>query len=166
MAGGGLAGLFGMVSFIADIPFSHEILAGMMLSLALALAARNAPIGGLLLATCAVALRELALPFLLAWGAERCGQDEGVVPLQPPTASPPALDAADPPPLAGLGSPVDSSQTALRGSAPPTFHFHPGMSIESPSCMGTHSRFFMAIANTWLRVGWSYGAAFLSQKIM
>jgi hypothetical protein len=69
LAGAGLAGLFGMVAFIAEIPFSHEILAGMMLSLALALAARNAPIGGLLLATCAVALRELALPFLLAWGA-------------------------------------------------------------------------------------------------
>jgi len=69
LAGAGLAGLFGMVAFIAVIPFSHEILAGMMLSLALALSARNAPIAALVLAACAAALRELALPFLLAWGA-------------------------------------------------------------------------------------------------
>ncbi len=64
-----LAGGFGMVAFIADIPFSHEILAGLMLSLALALSAGPGWLAGLALAVCAVALRELALPFLLAWGA-------------------------------------------------------------------------------------------------
>lgn len=64
-----LAGAFGMVAFIPAIAFSHEILAGMMLSLALALSARRVWIGGLALALFAVALRELALPFLLAWGA-------------------------------------------------------------------------------------------------
>ena len=64
-----LAGGFGMVAFIADVAFSHEILAGLMLSLALALSARGGWPAGLALAICAVALRELALPFLLAWGA-------------------------------------------------------------------------------------------------
>lgn len=68
-AGAGMAGLFGMVAFIADIPFSHEILAGLMLSLALAASAGKLWLGGLALALFAVALRELALPFLLAWGA-------------------------------------------------------------------------------------------------
>ncbi|MBO6768787.1 MAG: hypothetical protein JJ901_10885 [Erythrobacter sp.] len=69
LAGAGLAGLFGMVAFIPEIPFSHEILAGLMLSLALALSAGGAWAGGLVLAVSAIALRELALPFLLAWGA-------------------------------------------------------------------------------------------------
>lgn len=71
LAGAALAGAFGMVAFIPDIAFSHEILAGMMLSLALALSARGKRGwgAGLVLAVCAVALRELALPFLLAWGA-------------------------------------------------------------------------------------------------
>ncbi|MEC7533270.1 MAG: hypothetical protein VYB96_00970, partial [Pseudomonadota bacterium] len=35
LAGGALAGVFGMVAFIPDIAFSHDILAGLMLSLAL-----------------------------------------------------------------------------------------------------------------------------------
>lgn len=64
-----LAGLFGMVAFIPDVAFSHEILAGLMLSLALALSARGGWPAALLLATLAAGLRELALPFLLAWGA-------------------------------------------------------------------------------------------------
>tara|TARA_A100001391_G_scaffold178640_1_gene143182 strand:- start:530 stop:1624 length:1095 start_codon:yes stop_codon:yes gene_type:complete len=69
LAAGGLAGLFGVVAFIPEIPFSHEILAGLMLSLALALSAGSAWVAGVVLAICAIALRELALPFLLAWGA-------------------------------------------------------------------------------------------------
>lgn len=69
LAAGGLAGLFGVVTFIPEIPFSHEILAALMLSLALALSAGSAWLGGVVLATFAIALRELALPFLLAWGA-------------------------------------------------------------------------------------------------
>ncbi|MBX7481985.1 hypothetical protein [Qipengyuania qiaonensis] len=68
-AAAGLAGIFGMVAFIDDIPFSHEILAGMMLSLTLALSAGRLWVGGLVLAVFAIALRELALPFLFAWGA-------------------------------------------------------------------------------------------------
>ena len=67
--GAGLAALFGMVAFIPDIPFSHELLAGLMLSLALALSVGRLWISGLILAGCAIALRELALPFLLAWGS-------------------------------------------------------------------------------------------------
>lgn len=69
MGGAALAALFGMVAFIPDIAFSHEILAGLMLSAALAMSAGSAWIGGLVLAISAIALRELALPFLLAWGA-------------------------------------------------------------------------------------------------
>ena len=69
LAGATLAGLFGMVAFIDVIPFSHEILAGLMLSLALAASAGSLWLGGLALAIAAIALRELALPFLLAWGA-------------------------------------------------------------------------------------------------
>lgn len=63
-----MAGFFGMVAFIPDIPFSHEILAGLMLSLALALSTGGLWIGALILTICAVSLRELALPFLIAWG--------------------------------------------------------------------------------------------------
>lgn len=69
LAGGALAGVFGMVAFIPDIAFSHDILAGLMLSLALALSAGRAWPLALLLAVLAILLRELALPFLLAWGA-------------------------------------------------------------------------------------------------
>lgn len=69
LGGAALAALFGMVAFIPDIAFSHEILAGLMLSAALAMSAGSAWIGALVLAVLAIALRELALPFLLAWGA-------------------------------------------------------------------------------------------------
>lgn len=69
LAATALAGLFGVVAFIADIPFSHEILAGMLLSLALAASVGSLWVGGLALALAAIALRELALPFLLAWAA-------------------------------------------------------------------------------------------------
>ena len=63
---GVLAAFFGAIAFMPDIPFSHEALAGLMLSLALALRERSW-IAALVLAGIAVALRELAAPFLLAW---------------------------------------------------------------------------------------------------
>lgn len=63
---GAFAGLFGAIAFIPDVAYSHEALAGFLLSLALALRERSWP-AALLLAACAVALRELALPFLLLW---------------------------------------------------------------------------------------------------
>lgn len=63
---GAFAGLFGAIAFIPDVAYSHEALAGLLLSLALALRERSWP-AALLLAACAVALRELALPFLLLW---------------------------------------------------------------------------------------------------
>ena len=69
VAGALLAGFFGMVGFIDEIAFSHEILAGMMLSVALAISTQRLWFVGILLALAATALRELALPFLLAWGA-------------------------------------------------------------------------------------------------
>ncbi|MFW2351347.1 hypothetical protein [Qipengyuania sp.] len=64
-----LAGYFGMLTFFEKIALSHEALAGLMLSLALALSFRKAWWAALALAIFAIALRELALPFLLAWGA-------------------------------------------------------------------------------------------------
>lgn len=64
-----LAAVFGMIAFLEKIAVSHEALAGLMLSLALALSAGRAWWAGLALAGFAVALRELALPFLLALGA-------------------------------------------------------------------------------------------------
>ena len=64
-----LAGCFGMITFFENIALSHEALAGLMLSLALALSFRKAWGAALALAIFAIALRELALPFLLAWGA-------------------------------------------------------------------------------------------------
>ncbi|WP_370191063.1 hypothetical protein [Qipengyuania sp.] len=68
-AAAALAGYFGMLTFFEKIAFSHEALAGLMLSLALALSFRKAWWAALALAGFAIALRELALPFLLAWGA-------------------------------------------------------------------------------------------------
>ncbi|UVI39384.1 hypothetical protein [Qipengyuania spongiae] len=65
---GALAGLFGVIAFMPEIAFSHEALAGLLLSLALGLRQRSWP-AALLVVTCAVALRELALPFLLLWSA-------------------------------------------------------------------------------------------------
>ena len=68
VAAGASAGLFGAIAFMPEIAFSHEALGGLLLSLALALRQRSWP-AALLVAAGAVALRELALPFLLLWGA-------------------------------------------------------------------------------------------------
>ncbi|MCH2486159.1 MAG: hypothetical protein MK010_00230 [Erythrobacter sp.] len=60
--------LFGLVALIPGIATSHEALAGLMVSLALALSERFFP-AALALAFCASALRLLAVPFLLLWTA-------------------------------------------------------------------------------------------------
>ncbi|MEO1968741.1 MAG: hypothetical protein ABGW87_08530 [Sphingomonadaceae bacterium] len=65
--GAALVGYGGIIAFAHTVVFSHETLAGLFLGLALALSrSRVWPIG-LILAVVAVAIRELALPFLLLW---------------------------------------------------------------------------------------------------
>ena len=68
MGAAGLVALFGVVALIPEIATSHEALAGLMISLALALSERFFP-AALALAVCASALRLLAVPFLLLWTA-------------------------------------------------------------------------------------------------
>ncbi len=64
-----LSALFGAVAFIPIIPYSHECLAGLFVSLALALSATRWWVAGLVLAVIGVAIRELVMPFLFAWAA-------------------------------------------------------------------------------------------------
>lgn len=54
---------------IEKVGLSHEIVAGLLVSASLALYRRERWWPSLLLAACAVAVREMALPFLLLWGA-------------------------------------------------------------------------------------------------
>ena len=68
MGAAGLVALFGVVALIPEIATSHEALAGLMISRALALSERFFP-AALALAVCASALRLLAVPFLLLWTA-------------------------------------------------------------------------------------------------
>ena len=68
MGAAGLVALFGVVALIPEIATSHEVLTGLMISLALALSERFFP-AALALAVCASALRLLAVPFLLLWTA-------------------------------------------------------------------------------------------------
>lgn len=68
-AAGTLAMLFGAAAFIPVMAFSHEIQAGLLISLALALATTRWWVGALVAAVLGIAVRELAAPFLLAWGA-------------------------------------------------------------------------------------------------
>ena len=68
MGAAGLVALFGVVALIPEIATSHEALAGLMISLALALSERFFP-AALALAFYASALRLLAVPFLLLWTA-------------------------------------------------------------------------------------------------
>lgn len=63
-----LAAAFGLVALIPDIATSHEALAGLTVSLALALSERSF-VAALVLAFFASALRLLAVPFLLLWTA-------------------------------------------------------------------------------------------------
>lgn len=62
-----LAALGGALAFSHAVVYSHETLAGLMISLALALSRGRLWAGALALAVFAAALRELALPFLVLW---------------------------------------------------------------------------------------------------
>ncbi len=66
-AAGTLVALFGAAAFIPEVAFSHELIGGLMVSLALALSASRWWLAGLVIALLAVGVRELALPFLVAW---------------------------------------------------------------------------------------------------
>ena len=61
------AGAFGTVDFIKQVGLSHEILAGAFLSAALVVYRPRHWWPALILAACALAIRELALPFVLLW---------------------------------------------------------------------------------------------------
>ena len=68
-AAGILSLVFGAAAFIPEMAFSHEIQAGLLMSMALALATTRWWVAGLVAAVLGIAVRELAAPFLLAWGA-------------------------------------------------------------------------------------------------
>jgi hypothetical protein len=61
--------LFGTVAFLPTVGLSHEILGGLFVSSALVVYRRERWWPALLLAACALAVRELALPFVLLWAA-------------------------------------------------------------------------------------------------
>jgi hypothetical protein len=63
------AGAFGSVAFLTKVGLSHEIVAGLFLSAALVLYRRDRWWPSLLLAAGGLAVRELALPFVLLWAA-------------------------------------------------------------------------------------------------
>lgn len=64
-----LSMLFGAAAFIPEVAVSHELQAGLLVSLALALSATRLWIAALVTAVLGIAIRELAAPFLLAWAA-------------------------------------------------------------------------------------------------
>jgi hypothetical protein len=68
------AGAFGAVAFMPQVGLSHEIVSGLFLSAALALYRPQRWWPSLLLAACALAVREHALPFLLLWAAFAASQ--------------------------------------------------------------------------------------------
>jgi hypothetical protein len=59
--------VFGSVDFLVQVGLSHEILAGAFLSAALVIYRPQRWWPSLLLAACGLAIRELALPFVLLW---------------------------------------------------------------------------------------------------
>jgi hypothetical protein len=63
------AAAFGGVAFIDKVGLSHEIIAGLFLSSALVVYRRERWWPALVLAACGLAVRELALPFVLLWAA-------------------------------------------------------------------------------------------------
>jgi hypothetical protein len=63
------AAVFGSVAFIDKVGLSHEIVGGLFLSAALVVYRRERWWPALLLAACGLAVRELALPFVLLWAA-------------------------------------------------------------------------------------------------
>lgn len=68
-AAAALSLVMGLVAFIPEMAFSHELQGGLLVSLALALSATRWWIGALVAAVLGIAVRELAAPFLLAWAA-------------------------------------------------------------------------------------------------
>lgn len=68
------AGVFGTVDFMPQVGLSHEILAGAFMSAALVVYRPRRWWPALLLAACGLAIRELALPFLLLWAAFAASQ--------------------------------------------------------------------------------------------
>ncbi|MBO0750348.1 MAG: hypothetical protein J2O44_07975, partial [Porphyrobacter sp.] len=68
------AGVFGSVAFLEKVGLSHEIIAGLFLSSALVLYRPHRWWPSLLLAACGLAVRELALPFMLLWAAFAASQ--------------------------------------------------------------------------------------------
>lgn len=64
-----LSMLSGAAVFIPEVAVSHELQAGLLISLALALSATRLWIAALVAAMLGIAIRELAAPFLLAWAA-------------------------------------------------------------------------------------------------
>jgi hypothetical protein len=63
------AGAIGSVALIPKVGLSHEAMAGLFVSAALVVYRRHRWWPALLLAACGLAVRELALPFLLLWAA-------------------------------------------------------------------------------------------------
>jgi hypothetical protein len=63
------AAVFGSVAFLEKVGLSHEIISGLFLSCALVWYRPQRWWPSLLLAACALAVRELALPFILLWAA-------------------------------------------------------------------------------------------------
>lgn len=59
----------GAAALIPEVPYSHELQSGLLISLGLALATTRWWPGALLAIIFGIAFRELAAPFLLAWGA-------------------------------------------------------------------------------------------------
>jgi hypothetical protein len=68
------AGAFGTVDFIKEVGLSHEILAGAFLSAALVVYRPQRWWPALILAACGLAIRELALPFVLLWAVFAASQ--------------------------------------------------------------------------------------------
>lgn len=63
------AAVFGSVAFIDKVGLSHEIVSGLFVSSAMVLYRRERWWPSLILAACGLAVRELALPFVLLWAA-------------------------------------------------------------------------------------------------
>jgi hypothetical protein len=68
------AAAFGTGAWLTQVGLSHEIIAGLFLSSALVLYRPHRWWPSLLLAACALAVRELALPFLLLWAVFAASQ--------------------------------------------------------------------------------------------
>jgi hypothetical protein len=68
------SGVFGAVAFLEKVGLSHEIISGLFLSCALVWYRPQRWWPSLLLAACGLAVRELALPFMLLWAVFAASQ--------------------------------------------------------------------------------------------